>query len=83
MSIYVGNINYKATDEQLKRLIEEVHGPVISCNIIINHETGISKGFAFVDVDHNEASAIENLNRMELMGRLLVVKKATPRNGDS
>lgn len=80
MNIYVGNLNYQVTSEELKEVFTE-YGEVASVNVIIDRETGRSKGFGFVEMpDDSEAEkAIEELNGSSFMGRNLRVNQAKPR----
>jgi RNA recognition motif-containing protein len=80
MNIYVGNINYNTTEEELKSLFEE-YGTVESVKLITDRDTGRMKGFGFVEMEDDEAAdnAIEALNDSELDGRNLRIKKARPR----
>ncbi|MCF7920993.1 MAG: RNA-binding protein [Candidatus Cloacimonetes bacterium] len=85
MNIYVGNLNYKVTQEDLQELFSE-YGEVVSVNIINDRETGRSKGFGFVEMaDDTEAeNAINNLNGTSFGDRDLKVNQAKPReNRDS
>jgi cold-inducible RNA-binding protein len=77
--LYVGNISYKFTDEQLKQLFEEV-GPVTSATIIMDKFSGRSKGFGFVEFEKDEDAdaAIEKFNGQEVDGRALNVNVARP-----
>ena len=81
MNIYVGNLNYRVREDDLKQVMEE-YGTVESVKIIKDRETGKSKGFAFVEMpDNAEAQkAINELNGAEYAGRAMVVKEALPRN---
>ena len=78
-TIYVGNINYNATAEDLKPLFAE-YGEVLSIKIINDRETGRSKGFGFVEMESGADSAIEELNGKEFQGRRLRVNEARPRS---
>ena len=80
MNIYVGNLPYKATEDELRNMFESF-GEVSSVRIITDHESGRSKGFAFVEMANNEqgAAAIEELNGAEYIGRPLTVNEARPR----
>ena len=80
MNIYVGNLSYEATEEDLKEAFE-AFGEVDTVNVIKDNFTGRSKGFGFVKMSDNaEAqSAIEGLNDKELKGRKLTVNRARPR----
>ena len=80
MNIYVGNLNYRVREDDLKQVMEE-YGVVDSVKIIIDRETGKSKGFAFVEMpnDAEGKKAIEELNEAEYEGRQMVVKEARPK----
>ena len=80
MDIYVGNINYKTTEEDLRSLFEQ-YGMVASTTIPVDRNSGHPRGFGFVSMqDPGEAeAAIEALDRMEWMGKRLRVNKAFPR----
>jgi RNA recognition motif-containing protein len=80
MNIYVGNLNYRVREDDLKQVMEE-YGTVESVKIIKDRETGKSKGFGFVEMeDETEGmNAINALNESEFQGRKIVVKKARPR----
>lgn len=80
MNIYIGNLNYRVREEDLKQVMEE-YGVVDSVKIIKDRETGRSKGFAFVEMPDNAAAqkAIDELNQAEFEGRQMVVKEARPR----
>jgi RNA recognition motif-containing protein len=77
MNIYIGNLNYRVREEDLKRVLEE-YGTVDSVKIVKDRDTGRSKGFAFAEMpDDDEAKkAIEELNEAEYEGRQMVVKEA-------
>ena len=81
MNIYVGNLSYEVTDEDLQGAFG-AHGQVESAKVIKDMYTGRSRGFGFVEMpDNNEAeAAIEALNGKELKGRTLSVNKARPRS---
>ncbi len=81
MNIYVGNLSYEVTEEDLKQAFEGF-GQVESVNIIKDRYSGESRGFGFVEMpDKAEAeSAIEGLNGKELKGRTLNVNEARPRS---
>jgi RNA recognition motif-containing protein len=80
MNIYVGNLSYDTTDDQLRQVFEGF-GQVSSCNIITDKFSGESRGFGFVEMpDQGEAeAAISGLNGQELSGRALNVNEARPR----
>ena len=80
MNIYVGNLNYSVTDEELKGLFQE-YGTVESARVIFDRMTHRSKGFGFVDMpDDAEANAaISALNGTEFMERSMRVNQARER----
>ncbi|WP_413166210.1 RNA recognition motif domain-containing protein [Capilliphycus salinus ALCB114379] len=80
MSIYVGNLAYEVTEEDLKSVFVE-YGSVQRISIPTDRETGRPRGFAFVEMgsDSEEEAAIEVLDGAEWMGRDLKVNKAKPR----
>ena len=81
MNIYVGNLSYEVTEEDLKEAFEAL-GQVESVRIIKDKYSGQSKGFGFVEMPAKaEAeSAINDLNGKELKGRTLKVNEARPRS---
>ena len=81
MNIYVGNLSYEVTEEDLQKAFEGF-GQIESVKIIKDNYSGRSKGFGFVEMPDNAAaqSAIEGLNDTELKGRTLKVNKARPRS---
>jgi len=80
MNIYVGNLAYSTTEDDLRQAFGQ-YGTVTSVNIIMDRETGRSRGFAFVEMaDATEGkAAIEGLNLQDLGGRALTVNEARPR----
>ena len=80
MNIYVGNLSYEVTEEDLK-LAFEPFGKVESANLIKDKYSGQSKGFGFVEMASKEEgqSAIDGLNGTELKGKVLNVNEAHPR----
>ncbi|MFA4915136.1 MAG: RNA-binding protein [Syntrophales bacterium] len=86
MKIYVGNLSYEVTEEDL-RLASEQFGQVESATIIKDKYSGRSKGFGFVEMTSKDEgqAAIDGLNGKELKGRALNVNEARPRteNGGS
>ncbi len=80
MSIYVGNLSYQVTQEDLKNVFTE-YGNVKRVQLPTDRETGRMRGFGFVEMttDEEEAAAIEALDGAEWMGRDLKVNKAKPR----
>ena len=81
MNIYVGNLSYEVTEEDLKEAFE-AFGEVETVKVIKDNYTGRSKGFGFVEMPSKaEAqSAIDALNGKELKGRTLNVNEARPRS---
>ena len=80
MRLYVGNLSYSITSQELEDLFAE-HGKVNSAQVIQDRETGRSKGFGFVEMnDANEArAAMQTLNLKDVDGRSLTVNEARPR----
>ncbi len=83
MTIYVGNLSYSATEEDLKTVFAD-YGEVKRVVLPIDRDTGRMRGFAFVDMseDAQEDAAITELDGAEWMGRQLRVNKAKPREDD-
>jgi len=76
--IYVGNLPFKTTEDELTSMFEQV-GAVESVSIITDRETGRSKGFGFVSMSDNDAEkAIAQFNGKEIGGRSLTVNEARP-----
>ena len=80
MNIYVGNLSFEVTEDDLRSAFEDF-GSVDSVKIISDKYTGRSKGFAFVEMtDNDEAkAAMSGLNDKEFMGRTIKVNEARPR----
>lgn len=80
MNIYVANIPWKASEEQLKQLFAE-YGEVSSAKIIMDKVTQRSRGFGFVEMADDTAgrAAITGLNGFDFLGKVLVVNEARPR----
>lgn len=80
MSIYVGNLSYEVTQEDLSAVFAE-YGSVKRVNLPTDRETGRVRGFAFVEMstETEETAAIEALDGAEWMGRDMKVNKAKPR----
>jgi RNA recognition motif-containing protein len=78
--LYVGNLTYGVTDSALEQLFA-AHGTVESAQIIMDRDTGRSKGFGFVEMktDQEAQTAIQALNGKEVDGRQLTVNEAKPR----
>ena len=80
MRIYIGNMPYGITSEDLSEMFGE-YGHVQDATVIMDRETGRSKGFGFVEMPNNgEADrAIKELNSTQLQGRMITVNQARPR----
>jgi RNA recognition motif-containing protein len=78
--LYVGNLTYGVTDGTLAAMFE-AHGTVKSAQVIMDRDTGRSKGFGFVEMgtDQEAQAAIAALNGKEVDGRSLTVNEARPR----
>jgi len=78
--LYVGNLNYETTSDDLKQLFA-AHGTVTSADVIMDRSTGRSKGFGFVEMssDAEAQAAISALNGQQNNGRPLTVNEAKPR----
>lgn len=77
--LYVGNIPFSATEDELRDLFE-AHGSVESVNVITDRETGRPRGFAFIEMDEGSAdAAIQALNGTDMGGRALRVNEANER----
>jgi RNA recognition motif-containing protein len=79
--IYVGNLPFSATEDEVRGLFER-HGSVVSVSLINDRETGRPRGFGFVEMDENGAeAAISALDGKEFGGRSLRVNEAQDRRG--
>jgi len=80
MNIYVGNLSWTMTDDDLMNLFTQ-YGTVSSAKILKDKMNGRSKGFGFVEMEDDEAAktAIANLNETEVQGRKLIVNESQPR----
>ena len=79
-TLYVGNIPWSTSEEELEQFFGE-HGQVLGCRIITERATGRSRGYGFVEVNDADADTIiEKTNGMEVEGRRLVVNEAKPRD---
>jgi RNA recognition motif-containing protein len=80
MNIYVGNLSFDATEEDVRLAFAE-HGDVASVNIITDRETGRPRGFGFVEMPDGQQAkaAIEALNLQRIAGRAITVNEARPR----
>jgi RNA recognition motif-containing protein len=77
--LYVGNLSYSVTGESLTQVFS-TYGKVVSSDVIMDRETGRSKGFGFVEMstDAEAAAAIAGTNGMDVDGRALTVNEARP-----
>ena len=79
MRLYVGNLPYSTGDDELRQLFEQ-YGEVNSASVLMDRETGRSRGFGFVEMpDENAQEAMTNLNGHNMGGRPLVVNEARER----
>lgn len=77
--LFVGSLSYQATDDDLKAAFDAV-GQVVSAKVIMDRDTGRSKGFGFVEMSTEEEAqkAVKELNGKEISGRAVVVNEARP-----
>jgi len=80
MNIYVGNLSYEVTEDDLKQMFEE-YGSIVKTIIIKDRETGRSKGFGFVEMNEQEdgKKAIQELDGTSVKDRNIKVNEARPR----
>lgn len=79
IKLYVGNLPYSTTDAELHDMFSEL-GQVSSAKVVMDRETGRSRGFGFVEMDDDAGrEAIEKMNGADAGGRALVVNEARPR----
>ena len=80
MNIYVGNLSYNVSEDSLRSMFA-AFGSVVSAKLIMDRETGQSKGFGFVEMENNSDGhkAIESLNGSDSEGRTLRVNVAKPK----
>lgn len=80
MNIYVGNLPFKISEDEIREAFA-AYGTVAAVSIIKDHETGQSRGFAFVEMPNGDegTNAVTNLNGKPFMGRPLKVNEARPR----
>lgn len=81
MNIYIGNLPYSISEDELRDLFS-AHGEVSSANIIMDRDSGRSKGFGFIEMPdnaHGEA-AINAINQTDVQGRSVRVNEARPKN---
>jgi RNA recognition motif-containing protein len=80
MNIYIGNMSFDTTEDQLRQAFEG-YGEVTAVKVITDRDSGNSKGFGFVEMSANDeaTAAISGLNGQDLNGRALNVNEAKPR----
>lgn len=80
IKVYVGNLSFQTTDSELRQLFEQF-GEVASASVVMDRETGRSRGFGFVEMSNDEQgkAAIAGLNGKNVGGRDLKVNEAQPR----
>lgn len=79
MRIFIGNLSYRTTEDQLADLFSQA-GEVVTASIVTDRDTGRSRGFAFVEMDSDAGQkAIEQFNGFDLDGRKINVNEARPR----
>lgn len=80
MNIFIAGLSYSINDADLKELFSE-YGEIASSKVIMDRQTGRSKGYGFVEMDDNDAAkkAIDELNGAEYDGRTISVSEARPR----
>lgn len=80
MNIFVGNLDYKVDEDDLRGIFED-YGTVKSASVITDKFSGKSKGFGFITMDNNQEAtkAIEELNGASLENRAMVVNEAKPK----
>ena len=81
MKMYVGNMSYDTSEDDLRKAFE-AHGQVDSVKVITDRDTGRAKGFGFIEMssDTEAKAAMEALNEKDFQGRSLKVNEARPRN---
>ncbi len=84
MRLYVGNLNYSTTEDELREVFG-AYGEVVSVTLIRDRETGRAKGFGFVEFSSDDAGrqAIEALDGKQVGGRAIKVNEARPREAGS
>jgi len=82
--LYVGNLSYEVTDEQLTELFSKA-GKVVSAIVLKDQYSGRSRGFGFVEMGSEEEAkkAIESFNEKDFEGRKMIVNEARPRNTEN
>ena len=80
MNLYISNLSYNISDEDLRQLFAD-YGEITSAKVIMNRETGRSRGFGFVELSDDELAkkAIEELNQASYDGKVINITEARPR----
>ncbi len=80
MNLYISNLSYNISDEDLRRLFAD-YGEITSAKVIMDRETGRSRGFGFVELSDDELAkkAIEELNQASYDGKVINITEARPR----
>lgn len=80
MNIYIGNLSYEVKESDLQKMMEEF-GKVTSVKLIVDKNSGRSKGFGFIEMENDAeaTAAIQALNGKDHMGRPIAIKEAIPR----
>ena len=80
MKLYVGNLSFKMSEDELRDLFA-AHGEVVSAQLIMDRETGRPRGFGFIEMSNSEqgTAAMAALNGADILGRPLTVNEATPK----
>jgi len=80
MKLYVGNLPFSTNDAELRQMFE-AHGQVASATVVLDRDTGRSRGFGFVEMANDEEgrNAINAINGQQIGGRAIVVNEAKPR----
>lgn len=76
--LYVGNLSFNTSSDDLREAFEPF-GSVVSADVVMDRETGRSRGFGFVEMADGAEQAIEEMNGAQLDGRTLTVNEAQPR----
>lgn len=81
MNIYIGNLPYSISEDELRDLFA-AHGEVSSANIIMDRDSGRSKGFGFIEMPDKAQgeAAVNAINQTDVQGRSVRVNEARPRN---
>ncbi len=77
-NLYVGNLSYNTTSDDLRDAFAQ-YGDVTSAQVVMDRDTGRSRGFGFVEMNDGADEAIEALNGADLQGRTITVNEAKPR----